>query len=113
MLIGDIFQNPQERGPQGVEIQNISWGSMVPNPSRSLHLWGWLFWVSVTIYPRSLPVSVSYFSALNIKKKFTVSLICFRHSTRLSESYGEVPQQTEEKDQLCRQPKGKAYSSLQ
>ena len=60
----------------------------------------------------SMPVSDSYFSALNVKNSFSVSLICFRHCTGLSESHGEVPQQTEEKDQLGRQPKGKTYSSI-
>ena len=43
---------------------------------------------------------------------YSVSFNCFRYSTRFSESHGKVSQQIKEKDQLCRQLKGKIYSCI-
>lgn len=43
---------------------------------------------------------------------YSVPFNCFRHSTRFSESHGKVSQQIKEKDQLCRQLKGKIYSCI-
>ena len=50
------LRKPSKGGLQGVKIQNIFWGSLLPDPPRSLRLWH-SFRKLVSIYPRSAPVS--------------------------------------------------------